>query len=139
MGILSIYKLIAGSDLFNRKYKVLPINREPVINKAQYIEFKSRVNFHLEQNHSNCDYNVAGLSKDMGMSRSQLFRKCKLIFGNSPVALLKQYRLEKAKDYLKSGIYNVSEAAYLSGFNSLSYFSKSFKCHYREIPSRWVA
>jgi AraC-like DNA-binding protein len=102
-------------------------------------KFKDRINYHLQLNFSDCEYNVTRLSRDMGMSRSQLFRKCKLMLRKSPVALIKQYRLEKSREFLKSGIYNVSEAAYLAGFNSLSYFSKSFKKNYGQMPSKWVA
>jgi AraC-like DNA-binding protein len=101
-------------------------------------QFKERIHSHLEHNFGNCEYNVERLSADMGMSRSQLFRKCKQTLKLSPVVLIKQYRLEKSRSFLKSGIYNISEAAYLAGFNSLSYFSKSFKKVYGETPSRFI-
>ena len=138
MGILSINNISFINRLFRpARFRSVAVKPEVII--ARQREFKTRINFHLEQHHSNPEYNVTLLSHDMGMSRSQLFRKCKSIFSKSPVVLLRQYRLEKARDYLKSGVYNVSEAAYLSGFNSLSYFSKSFKSKYRQMPSRWVA
>ena len=106
---------------------------------ARAHQFKERIHFHLEHNFGNCDYNVERLSADMGMSRSQLFRKCKQILKQSPVVVMKQFRLEKSRSFLKSGIYNISEAAYLAGFNSLSYYSKSFKKVYGETPSRFIA
>ena len=106
---------------------------------ARAHQFKERIRFHLEHNFGNCEYNVARLSADMGMSRSQLFRKCKQNHKQSPVVLIKQFRLEKSRDFLNSGIYNVSEAAYLAGFNSLSYYSKSFRKVYGETPSRFMA
>ena len=67
--------------------------------KAKY--FKNSLNQHLENKYGDPDYNVVFLSQDMGMSRSHLFRKCKQVFGQSPVTLLKQYRLEKAREFLK--------------------------------------
>ena len=100
--------------------------------------FQERIYQHLEQHYKDCEYSVSQLSRDIGMSRSQLFRKCRSVLGQSPVNLIKTYRLNKAKEFLNSGIYNVSEAAYLSGFNSLSYFSKSFKKHYQQMPSKWL-
>jgi AraC-like DNA-binding protein len=138
MGILSMYNFSLRAIFSRPVVYGIKTSEKSTLKSAQIQEFRTRINFHLEQKHSNCEYNVTCLSRDMGMSRSQLFRKCKLTLGKSPVALLKQYRLEKAKKYLTSGIYNVSEAAYLSGFNSLSYFSKSFKKQYRQMPSRWV-
>jgi AraC-like DNA-binding protein len=109
------------------------------IHKAQELkEFKGRINFHLNLNYGNSEYNVTQLSKDMAMSRSQLFRKCKYILGKSPIHLLKSYRLEQSSELLRKGIYNVTEVAYLSGFSSCSYFCKSFKQKYKYIPSRLI-
>ncbi len=109
------------------------------IHKAQELkEFKGRINFHLNLNYGNSEYNVTQLSKDMAMSRSQLFRKCKYILGKSPIHLLKSYRLEQSSELLRKGIYNVTEVAYLSGFSSSSYFCKSFKQKYKYIPSRLI-
>ena len=106
------------------------------IHKAQELkEFKGRINFHLNLNYGNSEYNVTQLSKDMAVSRSQLFRKCKYILGKSPIYLLKSYRLEQSSELLRKGIYNVTEVAYLSGFSSCSYFCKSFKQKYKYIPS----
>ena len=44
-------------------------------------------------------------------------------------------RLEKAKDLLKTGNYNVTEVAYMVGFSSQSYFTKSFQKHFGFPPS----
>ena len=138
MGILSISNFSIGR-LFIRQI----IGRQngyhtSSMKSAKAERFRTRIYHYLELHYSDCEYSVLKLSEDMGMSRSQLFRNCKYVLGKSPITLIKHYRLEKSREFLKSGIYNVSEAAYLSGFNSLSYFSKSFKQLYREMPSKWV-
>ncbi len=109
------------------------------VHKARQLEeFEERIHFHLNHSYRNSEYNVSQLSKDMAMSRSQLFRKCKYLLGKSPVHLLKSYRLEQSSELLRKGIYNVTEVAYLSGFSSCSYFCKSFKQKYKYIPSRLI-
>ena len=101
--------------------------------------FKGRIYVYLKNGYRNSEYNVMLLSRDMGMSRSQVFRKCKYLLGKSPVQLLRSYRLEKSMEFFNRGIYNVTEIAYLSGFSSSSYFCKSFKKKYRYLPSRLTA
>ena len=134
MGIL----WLSSFNLSNRMVRSINRSGTKVMSTAKASYFKNNLYHHLENQYGNPEYNVVFLSQDMGMSRSHLFRKCKQVFGQSPVALIRHYRLEQSREFLKSGIYNVSEAAYLSGFNSLSHFSKCFKKKYRELPSKWI-
>ena len=139
MLLLSIYGFSLNYKLFRPLFNWQHSSHQASFQSARAEQFKERIHFHLEHNFSNCEYNVERLSKDMGLSRSQLFRKCKQIIGKSPVTLIMHFRLERSRKFLRTGIYNVSEAAYLAGFNSLSYFSKTFKKVYGETPSRWIS
>jgi AraC-like DNA-binding protein len=65
-------------------------------------------------------------------------RKIKKETGLTPGELIKNYRLEKASVLLKEKSGNISEVAYAVGFNSLSYFSHSFKEHYDLTPSNYL-
>ena len=137
MGILSLSNFSLNFSLF-RSY----LTRRDMVYQHHQIrvdKFRTELHIYLEKNYSRGEYNVSKLSQDMALSRSQLFRKCKWLLGKSPIQLINEYRLDRARTHLKSGIYNVSEAAYMSGFNSLSYFTKSFKKQYGELPSKWVA
>ena len=126
-------------DYFLPSFNWVYIFKLRKIHKAQELKkFKGRINFHLNLNYRNSEYSVTQLSRDMAMSRSQLFRKCKYLLGRSPIHLLKSYRLEQSSELLRKGIYNITEVAYLSGFSSSSYFCKSFKQKYKYIPSRLI-
>ena len=138
MLLLSIYGFSLNYRVFRPVLNWKSSAPSSTFQSAKAAQFKKRIYSHLELNFSNCEYNVERLSRDMGLSRSQLFRRCKQTLGKSPVTIIKGYRLEKSRKFLKSGIYNVSEAAYLAGFNSLSYYSKSFKKAYGEKPSKWI-
>ena len=74
------------------------------------------------------------LGDELGISRVQLYRKVKVLTGLSPVDLLKQVRLERAKVLLNSTTKTVSEIAYEVGFSTPSYFTSCFKKQYGKLP-----
>lgn len=49
-----------------------------------------------------------------------------------------QYRLEKARDFILTGEYNLTEAALKCGFSSIYSFSKSFKKEWGLSPSEYL-
>lgn len=90
------------------------------------------------QNHlSEPDFNADTIADEVGMSKASLYKKVKTITGLTPHGLIKQYRLKKAADLLKSSGMSVSEVIYETGFNSRSYFYKSFNemfhCHPKDF------
>ncbi|MGM0477942.1 MAG: hybrid sensor histidine kinase/response regulator transcription factor [Bacteroidota bacterium] len=86
-------------------------------------------------NIDNSNYTINELAEALCVSRSQLHRKISSLTGFSSTHFIKMIRLEKAKDLLKSGSGNVTEVAYMCGFNSQSYFTKSFKSYFGKRPS----
>jgi len=81
------------------------------------------------------EFNVSTLSTSMAMSRSGLFSKLKALTGQSPQEFLTGYRLNRARELLKSREFNVSEVAYKVGFSTLNGFSRAFKNKYGIPPS----
>lgn len=68
------------------------------------------------------------------------FRKLfKESYGMSPIRYINKLRIEHACRLLKSGYYRVSEAAELSGFEDVKYFSTVFKKHVGMLPSEYLA
>lgn len=82
-------------------------------------------------------FDANALSSAIAMSRAQLFRKLKSLTGNSPGYYIKTMRLEKAKELLETSDVTVSEAAYKTGFNSPSNFTKVFSEKYGITPSQF--
>lgn len=79
---------------------------------------------------SDHDFGVDYLSRDMGISRPQLYRKITTMTGRSPVTFIRDIRLNKALSLIKENKYNLSEIALEIGYNSPSYFSKCFRDKY---------
>lgn len=88
--------------------------------------------------HLSCtSFHVEELSREMGLSRVHLYRKMKAACGQSPSEYIRNYRLLYAMRLLRSDAVSVSEAAYHSGFNDLSHFSKCFKRAFGMSPSHY--
>ena len=84
---------------------------------------------------SNSSFGVEELSKNVGMSRTHLYRKVLELTNQSPVELIRNLRLEKAAKLLHENKFYVSEIAYMTGFTEISYFRKIFKDFYGVSPS----
>ncbi|MEK6476486.1 nickel-binding protein [Catalinimonas sp. 4WD22] len=92
----------------------------------------------MESSACTADFDVEAFSKHMGISKPQLYRKTTAISGYSPNDLIKEYRLKRALQLIEQQSGNISEIAYDTGFNSLSYFSKCFQKRFDILPSDYA-
>ena len=92
----------------------------------------------LDHHFSDPDFQVSTLAEELHLDRSYMARKIKKATGMTPGDLIKTYRMEKASALLKENNGNISEVAYAVGFNSLSYFSQTFKEHFDKTPSEFL-
>lgn len=105
--------------------------------KPKEAAFLTRVNQCILENLGNEQFDANALSSAMSISRAQLLRKLKSLTGNSPAYYVKTMRLEKAKELLETSDVPVSEAAFQTGFNSPSNFTKVFSEKYGMTPSQF--
>lgn len=99
--------------------------------------FIKKLNNVLENHLADYGFSVTLLASEMAMSERQLQRKLKAISGCAPSEYISNYRLKIAEKMLTKG-YSITQAAENCGFNTNSYFSKSFKAAYGESPSKYV-
>lgn len=99
--------------------------------------FLKNINDCIIKNIGNENFDANALSTAMAMSRAQLLRRMKSATGNSPAYYLKTMRLEKAKELLETSELSISEAAFKTGFNSPSNFTKVFCEKYGITPSQF--
>ena len=90
----------------------------------------------IEKNYGNSDYSFNDIAKDLGFSKSTLTRRLKSLIDKSPIEILSEFRLHKAKSLLSEGKMSVSEIAYEVGFNDPSYFSRKYKDYFGTSPSK---
>ena len=89
----------------------------------------------VEENLGDEQFGVGTLARGVGISRSHLHRKLVATSGQSVSQFIREYRLKKALLLLKEGKHSVSEVAYMVGFSSQSYFTKSFQKHFGISPT----
>ncbi|MCO6492369.1 MAG: tetratricopeptide repeat protein [Phaeodactylibacter sp.] len=89
----------------------------------------------VEAELSNPELDMNQLSRTLGMSRSQVFKKLKALTGKSATALIRSFRLQRGKQLLAASDLTISEVAYEVGFTSLNYFSSTFFEEFGERPS----
>jgi len=92
----------------------------------------------MEKHHADPEFDVETLGREIGMSRTNLYRKLKAIINQHPTEFIQTYRLKKAVMLLKCHSGNISDVAYSLGFNSLTYFTRIFKKHYGITPSEYL-
>ena len=83
-------------------------------------------------------FNVTALADGLGLSRRQLTRRSKAVFGIPPSDLILQRRLERASNLLAARAGTVSEIAYQVGFKSSSHFGSAFRNVYGHSPSEHI-
>jgi len=101
-----------------------------------YNDFLENLYNIIENNFDNPLLTVGFLATNMAVSKSTLNRKLSGIIGLSANELIRQYRLKRAAIFLMCGK-NVSETAYLSGFDTASYFTQCFKEFYKITPKEY--
>ncbi len=97
-------------------------------------EFLNKLRQIVLENIGNEQFGVEHLSQEIGMSRSQLYRRLQSLKGESVSYFIREIRMEEAMKLLRRDVATVSEIAYSVGFNTPSYFHKCFHDHYGYSP-----
>lgn len=100
-------------------------------------EFVAKARLLVEQHLEENEYGVEQLANDLCMERTGLYKKMKSLSGITPVAFMRNVRLQQAAVLLKEGKLSVNEVAEITGFGSPSYFAKCFKKAYGVLPSEY--
>jgi AraC-like DNA-binding protein len=132
IAVASPVKELISKDFFQNKknnFLTLPPNDESLL---QLLFSK------LEENWHDAEFDITDYCHATAMSTSQLYRKTILLTGFSPNLLLKEYRLEQAKELMQKQHYNIAQITFASGFTSASYFTKCFKKKYGLLPMAYL-
>lgn len=136
--------LVRMENLIKQRRQLQEIFRKQVIIQPRQLnvenpreKFLAQVLEIVEKNYADPLFGVDQFAGKTAMSRAQLHRKLKALTDTSPGDFLRQFRLERAKQLLLAGGFQVSEIAYQTGFNNLSNFTRSFKEFTGVTPSEF--
>lgn len=99
----------------------------------RFKDFRSEMFASLERRRS-----VADMAAEVNLSESRFYALYKEIFGISPTKDLISARVERAKFYLGSGKYSVSEVAFLVGYANVFHFIRQFKAETGVTPGDFM-
>jgi DNA-binding response OmpR family regulator len=100
-------------------------------------EFLSRAIGLIESSLSDPEFGVEKFSREIGLSRSQLFRKMKALTSETPFDFIQTIRLRKAVQLLERTDRSVTEVAYDVGFKYPSHFSQLFHARFGKSPKEF--
>ncbi|MCD8237019.1 MAG: helix-turn-helix domain-containing protein [Prevotellaceae bacterium] len=106
---------------------------------ASDYEFVNRAMALVEQNLDTPGYGVEQLSRDLCMERTGLYKKMTHLLDKSPSVFIRNIRIHRAAELLRSGTMSVADVAEKAGFSSSSYMSKCFVEEFGCTPSEYTA
>jgi DNA-binding response OmpR family regulator/two-component sensor histidine kinase len=89
----------------------------------------------MERNYEDDSFDTNQLTRNIGLSRVQLFRKLKALTGVSASHFIRFYRLSRAKEKIATTSENISQIAFGVGFKDPAYFTRAFNKEFGVTPS----
>jgi signal transduction histidine kinase/DNA-binding response OmpR family regulator len=125
-------------EAFKKRIHIEPgdIKVEPVQPEEDFIR---QAVVALEKNIANSDFSVDEWSREMGLSRTTLYKRVLSATGTTPIGFIRSFRMKRAAQLLEKTQHNVAEVAYMVGFNNPKYFARYFKEVYGKLPSAYQA
>ena len=137
---LQVEKLIQSRKQLQKRFsQTFLLNSKEIEVSSVEHQFLERLKSVIETHIIEPDFNAEKLSAEMLMSRMQLHRKLKALTNLTTTEFLRSERLKLALPLLEKSDFTISEIAYKVGFNTPSYFIKSFKDVYKCTPSEYQA
>ncbi|PSR52819.1 hypothetical protein AHMF7605_04410 [Adhaeribacter arboris] len=113
---------------------IVPLLSNPAISKLDQkflADFKKIIDAKLSDTNLSVDY----LSREIGLSRVQLYRKIKALLGGNVNDYIQTVRLNKSCELLQVSTASIADVACQVGFSSATYFSTAFKAKFGISPT----
>ena len=130
------YRLKCKSILYEILYKMQQ-ERQSYVPDEKYERIRRAVSY-INAHYTTEALTIPSLSAMCGMSPEYFRRIFAARHGVSPSRYIRELRMERMAELLASGMYGVTEAAALSGFDDLSYCSREFKKKFGVSPREYM-
>ena len=131
--IMKLFNLLAFKRKQQQQYLLNSLKDEVVVEEMDPL--LKKLMLFISENYSNSELSLDEIASEMLMSKSTLSRRLKSIMDKTPIEILVEYRLYKARDLLKNSKDTISEIAPSVGFDDPLYFSKKYKAFFGYSPS----
>ena len=99
------------------------------------VAFGERMKQIVEDHLTDPDLNVEFLGSELALSRTQIFRRVKTITGKGPLDYIRERRLIRADELLRTTDMTVQQVSMELCFSSPGYFTKCYKEYFGHLPS----
>ena len=123
-------KKFSGSDVLNEDVVKIKSSDERLMERVRKV---------VVDELSNPDLSVEFIAGRVGVSRSHLHRRLKIVANMNPSEYIRSERMRHAAELLSTKDVGISEVAYATGFSTLSHFSTCFKEYFGMSPTRYVS
>lgn len=130
--------LYLRKTLRERYSKEMLLKPKDIVLTSPDEKFLKRVIQVIEKNIALPNLDVEFLAKQVGVSRTQLYRKINALTDMAAKEFVKDIRLKRAAQLITQDKLNISEIAYEVGFNDTSYFRKCFKEKFGMSASKYM-
>jgi DNA-binding response OmpR family regulator len=127
--LMRLYRRLREETALRGGYVLEP--RSYTSNDQQFLD---RVVAYVEAHLDDAELSIEELGNEIGMSRTQLYRKVRALTDLSPSRFVRTVRLDRAMEMLQQGAGNVAEIAYATGFGSQAWFTRCFRERFDMTP-----
>jgi signal transduction histidine kinase/ligand-binding sensor domain-containing protein/CheY-like chemotaxis protein len=131
--LLSTRRLLR--EKYNRENMLLPAEKRAISPDDKFLQKLVDI---IENNISDPSFGTVKISREIGVSRTQLYRKMAALTEMTVKEFIRSVRLKRACQLLLQKEMNISEIAYEVGFQQVAYFRKCFKELYKMTPSEYI-
>lgn len=126
------------SNLRNYFFNEITFNKNETIVSEEYKDFLDKCIAIVENHLDDENFTVKTLISEIGMSRSNLLRKVKVVSGQSINVFIRFIRLRKAAQLFINTNYNINETASKVGMGDIRHFREQFNKLYGLNPSEYI-
>jgi len=137
--LAQIANLLSNRENIRNSYSQSPVVhlKSMAYTKADE-KFLEKLNDIIDEHIANINLDVDMIADFMNMSRPTLYRKISALSNLTPNELIRITRLKKAAELISEGKMKIYEISEVVGFNSQSYFSRTFMKQFGMSPSEYA-
>jgi signal transduction histidine kinase/ligand-binding sensor domain-containing protein/DNA-binding response OmpR family regulator len=123
-------------ELFGNGYNFTP--KQVAVNSTDELFLNKALSI-IQVNISDCNFGPPEFAREIGLSRSQLYRKIQALTDKSVSEFMSTVKLNKAAEMLLENKYTISEVAFAVGYTEQSNFTRSFNKQFGQSPTNFIA
>ena len=127
------------SELQKYFFNEVTLQKNTLKISPEYKEFLDKCIAIVEEHYLHDDqFSIKKLAHDIGMSHSYLYKKVRLMSGQSVAGFIRYIRLKKAAELMIRTNCNVNDAAFQVGIKDVKYFRRQFNKLFGMNPSEYI-